>query len=101
LLDPARAGGSSRARVVASYPGGYIGSVEAAVGGTGAVHADLAPLRIRRDGGRRVGTLRVRFERRGTVGVDVTAEGVPLSRRCGKHPPLRHSAAKTLVVRVG
>jgi hypothetical protein len=100
LLDPARAGDSSRVRVVASYPQGYIGSVEAVVGGGGAVHADLVPPRIRRDGGRRVVTLRVRFPRSGTVGVDVTAEGQPLSRRCGKHPPLRHSAPKTLVVRV-
>jgi hypothetical protein len=85
---------------VASYRGGYIGSVEASVGGTDSVHADLAPTRPRREGDRRVVTLPVRFGRRGTVGVDVTAEGLPLNRRCGKAPPPRRSAPKTLVVRV-
>lgn len=100
LLEPARAGRRSRIRVVATYRGGYIASVEASVGGEGRVHADLVRPRTRRAGGRRVVTLPVRFERRGTVGVDVTAEGVPLNRRCGKHPPLRRSDAKTLVVRV-
>jgi hypothetical protein len=100
LLEPARAGRRSRVRVVARYRGGYIASVEAAVGGEGRVHADLVRPRARRAGGRRVVTLPVRFERRGTVGVDVTAEGVPLSRRCGKNPPSRRSDPKNLVVRV-
>lgn len=100
LLEPARAGRRSRIRVVARYRGGYIASLEAAVGGEGRVHADLARPRTRRAGGRQVVTLPVRFARRGTVGVDVTAEGVPLSRRCGKHPLPRRSDPKTLVVRV-
>jgi hypothetical protein len=100
LLEPAHAGRRSRVRVVAWYPGGYIASVEGSVGGEGRVHADLVRPRTRRAGGRRVVTLPVRFERRGTVGVDVTAEGVPLSRRCGKRAPLRRSDPKTLVVRV-
>jgi hypothetical protein len=100
LLEPARAGRGSRVRVVARYQGGYIASIEAAVGGKGRVHADLVRPRTRRAGGRRVVTLPVRFERRGTVGVDVTAGGLPLSRRCGKDPPPRRSDPKTLVVRV-
>jgi hypothetical protein len=100
LLEPARAGERTDVRIVARYPGGYIGSLEAAVGGASFVHADLVPPRTRREGGRRVVTLPVRFPRRGTFGVDVTAEGLPLSRRCGIHPPLRRSAPKTLVVRV-
>jgi hypothetical protein len=100
LLEPARAGHRSRARVVASYRGGYIGSVDLAVSRGGTVHADLVPTRPRRAGGRRVVTLPVRFTRRGTAAVDVTAEGLPLSRRCGKNPPLRRSATKTLIVRV-
>jgi hypothetical protein len=100
LLEPARAGHRSRVRVVAKYRGGYIASVDAAVGGEGRVHADLARPRTRRAGGRRVVTLPVRFGRPGTVGVDVTAEGLPLSRRCGKVPPLRRSEPETLVVRV-
>jgi hypothetical protein len=100
LLEPARAGRRSRVRVVARYRGGYIGSVEASVSGIARVHADLAPSPTRREGGRRVVTLPVRFGRRGTVGVDVTAEGLPLHGRCGKAPPLRRSALKTLVVRV-
>ena len=100
LLEPARAGRRSRVRVVAKYRGGYIASLEAAVGGEGRVRADLVRPRTRLAGGRRVVMLPVRFERRGTMGVDVTAEGVPLNRRCGKRPPLRRSDAKTLVVRV-
>jgi hypothetical protein len=100
LLQPARAGRRSRVRVVARYRGGYIASVEAVVGGEGRVHADLVRPRTPRAGGRRAVTLPVRFGPRGTVGVDVTAEGVPLSRRCGNHPPLRRSDPKTLVVRV-
>lgn len=100
LLEPARTGRRSRISVVARYRGGYIGSVEAAVGGAGRVHADLPSPRTRREGGRRAVTLLVRFAGRGTVGVDVTAEGWPLSPRCGKHPPVRRSAPKTLVVRV-
>jgi hypothetical protein len=100
LLEPPRAGRRSRVRVVATYRGGYIASVEAAVGGEGRVHADLVRPRTRRAGGHRVVTLPVRFGRRGTVGVDVTAAGLPLSRRCGKHPPLRRSDPKTVVVRV-
>jgi hypothetical protein len=100
LLEPARAGRRSRVRVVAKYRGGYIASVEASVGGEGRVHAKLVRPRTRRAGGRRVVTLPVRFGPRGAVGVDVTAEGVPLKRRCGKHPPLRRSDPKTLVVRV-
>jgi hypothetical protein len=100
LFEPARAGRRSRVRVVARYRGGYIASVDAAVGGEGRVHADLVRPATRRAGGRRLVTLPVRFGRRGTVGVDVTAEGVPLSQRCGEHPPPRRSDAKTLVVRV-
>jgi hypothetical protein len=99
LLDPARAGRSSRVRVVASYRGGYIGSVEVTVFPR-TVHADLVRPRTPAEGGRRVVTLPVSFTRRGTVGVDVTAEGRPLDARCGKNPPLRRSAAETLVVRV-
>jgi hypothetical protein len=99
LLEPARIG-RNRVRVVARYRGGNIGSVDVAVSRGGTVHADLVPTRERRPGGRRVVTLPVRFTRRGTVGVDVTTEGLPLSRRCGKNPPLRRSATKTLVVRV-
>lgn len=100
LLEPASAGHRGRVRVVARYRGGYIGSVDVAVSRGGTVHADLVPTRPRQAGGRRVVTLPVRFTRRGTVAVDVTAEGLPLSRRCGKTPPLRRSATKTLTVRV-
>jgi len=100
LLGPGRAGNTSQLRVVARYPGGSIHSVAAAVSGAGRVHADLAPTRPARDGGRRVVRLPVRFPRPGTVGVDVTAEGLPLSQRCGRRPSLRGSAVKTLVVRV-
>jgi hypothetical protein len=100
LLGTARVDETSRLRIVASYPAGYISSIDVNVGGRSRAHADLVETRPRRAGGRRVVTLPVSFPRRGTVGVDVTAEGVPLSRRCGARPLLRHSATKTLVVRV-
>ena len=100
LLGSARVNETSQLRIVATYPGGYIGSIETNVGGRGGAHADLVQTSPRRAGGRRVVTLPVRFTRRGAVGLDVTAEGLPLSRRCGKRPPLRRSAPKTLVVRV-
>lgn len=100
LLDPARVGQTSRLRIVASYPRGYITSVDVSVSGRGGGHADLAPTRPRSRGGRRVVTLPVSFTHRATVGVDVTADGLPLSRRCGAQAVLRRSAAKTLVVRV-
>jgi hypothetical protein len=100
LLDPARVDKTSRLRIVATYPGGYIGSIDVRVAGSSGAHADLVEPNPRRAGGRRVVTLPVTFTRRGTVGVDVTAEGVPLSRRCGARPLPRHSAPKTLVTRV-
>ena len=100
LLDPARVGRESRLRVVARYRKGYIGSIEVNVSGRGGAHADLVPTTPRRAGGRRVVTLPVRFTRRGPVGVDVTAEGLPLSGTCGARAVLRRSAPKTLVVRV-
>lgn len=96
LLDPARVDKTSQLRIVATYSGGYIGSIDVNVGGRGSAHADLVETSPLRAGGRRVVTLPVSFTRRGTVGVDVTAEGLPLSRRCGERPPLRRSAAKTL-----
>jgi hypothetical protein len=96
LLDPARVRQKSRLRIVATYPGGYIGSVDASVSGRLRVHADLAPS----SSGRYVVTLPVSFTRRGLAVIDVTAEGVPLSERCGARAVLRHSAAKTLVARV-
>jgi hypothetical protein len=99
LLDPARVAQESRLRIVATYPGGYIGSMDVNVGGRGGAHADLVHARPRRAGGRRVVTLPVGFTRRGIVAVDVTAEGLPLSPRCNTGP-IRHSAPKTLVVRV-
>jgi hypothetical protein len=100
LLAPARVREANRIRIVANYPGGYIGSVQVGVGGRTVTIADLGPTQTRRDDGRRVVTLPIGFRRRGTVGVDVTAEGVPLSRRCGERPPLRRSAPRTLPVRV-
>jgi hypothetical protein len=100
LLGRARVDKTSQLRIVATYPGGYIGSVDVAVGGRGRVHADLVDASPRRAGGRRVVTLPVAFTHRGAVGVDVTAEGLPLSKRCGGRPPLRRSGPKTLVVRV-
>lgn len=100
LLDAARIGQTSRLWIVAAYPGGYIGFVGVSVSGRGGAHADLVPTRPRRAGGRRVVTLPVSFTRRGVAGVDVTAEGRPLSSRCGTRTLLRRSAPKTLVVRV-
>jgi hypothetical protein len=100
LLDPPRIGEKSRLRIAATYPGGYIGSMDVSVSGRGGAHADLIDARPRRNGGRRVVTLPVSFTRRGTAGVDATAEGRPRSKRCGARPPLRRSAPKTLVVRV-
>lgn len=96
LLDPARVGRKSRLRIVASYPAGVIGSVGVSVSGELSVHADLAP----RTSGRYVVTLPVSFRRRGFAGIDVTAEGVPLSDRCGARAVLRRSVLKTLAVRV-
>ena len=96
LLDPARVGKKSRLRIVASYPAGVIGSVDVGVSIGLGVHADLAPS----SSGRYVVTLPVSFRRRGPTAIDVTAEGVPLSGRCGARAVLRHSAPKTLVVRV-
>ena len=96
LLDPPRVRRASRLRIVARYPGGSIGSVDVGVSGRSLVHADLAPNAT----GRHVVTLPVRFMRRGPAGIDVTADGVPLSQRCGPRAVLRQSAAKTLVVRV-
>lgn len=100
LLGPARAGETSRLRIVATYPGGHIGSIDVYVSGTSHAHAELVQTTPRRAGGRRVVTLPVRFTHRGVVGVDVTADGVPLRRRCGTRPLLRRSVTKTLVVRV-
>jgi hypothetical protein len=96
LLDPARVRQKSRLRIVATYRGGYIGSVNVSVSDRLSIHADLAPS----TSGRYVVTLSVSFTRRGVAGIDVTADGVPLSERCGPRPVLRHSATKTLPVRV-
>jgi hypothetical protein len=96
LLDPARVGRKSRLRIVASYPAGVIGSVGVSVSGGLSLHADLAP----RTGGHYVVTLPVTFRRRGFAGIDVTAEGIPRSTRCGTRVVLRRSALKTLAVRV-
>jgi hypothetical protein len=98
LLEPAKVG-KNRLRVIARYPGGSIGSIDVGVGGRTRIHADLAPTRTVRESRRRVVTLPIAFARRGTLGIDVTAEGVPLSERCSSGP-LRRSATKTLVVRV-
>ncbi len=85
---------------VARYPNGYIGSAEVRTDRT-IVHADLVVPKYRRDGGRRNLTLPVRLERRGTVGIDVTVEGLPLAfKRCGADGRPRQSAPKTLVARV-
>jgi hypothetical protein len=100
LLGRARVDETSQVRVVAIYRGGYIGSIDVSVGGRRGPHADLVETNPRRAGGRRVVTLPVRFTRPGVIGLDVTAEGFPLSRRCGDRPPLRHSAPKTLAVQV-
>jgi hypothetical protein len=100
LLGLARVDETSRLRIVATYPRGYIGSIDVNVGRKSATHADLVETSPRRAGSRRVVTLPVSFTDRGTVGIDVTADGLPLSRRCGARPLLRHSATKTLVVRV-
>ena len=100
LLSPPRAGRTSWLRVVATYRGGYIGSVEATVSGQGTGHADLVPVRPRRAGARRIVRLPLRFGRRGRAAIDVTAEGLPLDPRCGKRPPLRESRPRTLAVRV-
>lgn len=99
LLGTARVGETSNLRIVARYRGGYIGSIDVIVDGRGRSHADLVPTSPREAGGRRVVTLPVSFTRRGTIGVDVTVEGMPLSSRCGARPLLRDSAPKTLVVR--
>jgi hypothetical protein len=100
LLGRARAGANSWVRVVATYKGGYIGSVDVSVNGREMGHADLVGVWPRSRGGRRVVRLPLSFARRGTAAVDVTAEGLPLSRRCGKRSLLRRSAPKTLAVRV-
>jgi hypothetical protein len=100
LLGLPRVDEKRRLRIVATYPGGYIGSIDVSVSGRGGAHADLGETSPRRAGGRRAVTLPVRFKRRGVVGVDVTADGLPLSRRCGARPLPRRSATKTLVVRV-
>jgi hypothetical protein len=100
LSTPARNGKPNTVTFVARYPRGYIGSAEVRTDGT-IVHADLTVPKHRRDGGRRDLTLPVRLERRGTVGIDVTVEGLPLaSKRCGANGRPRESAPKTLVVRV-
>ena len=78
---------------------GYMGSLVANVSRQGSVIADLAPTSRRADG-RYVVTLPVGFTRPGTVGVDVIAEGVPRSRRCGARVFLRRSTPKTLTVTV-
>jgi hypothetical protein len=100
LLEPARVARTSRLRVVANYRGGSIGSFEVSLGGRPSVRADLAAPPTLSDGGRRVVTLPVRFARRGFVAIDVTAEGLPLSRRCGTTPVPRRSELRTLGVRV-
>jgi hypothetical protein len=96
LLDPARVGRKSRLRIVATYPAGFIGSIDVNVGGRGGAHADLVPTAS----GRYVVTLPVSFTRRGVTGIDVTAEGVPRGERCGARAVLRSSAPKTLAVQV-
>ena len=96
LLDPARVGKKSRLRIVARYPAGTIGSVEVRVTGGLSMVADLAPSST----GRYVVTLPVSFRRRGVAGINVTAEGVPRSTRCGARAVLRRSVLKTLAVRV-
>jgi len=66
------------------------------VGGRGGAHADLVPT----TSGRYVVTPAVGITRRGVTGIDVAAEGVPPSERCGARAILRRSAAKTLAVQV-
>ena len=61
---------------------------------TNTFHADLS-----HEGGRRIATLPVEFTRRGTVAIDVTAEGVPRGPSC-RNGPLRRSPRRTLGVRV-
>jgi hypothetical protein len=99
LLDPARVGKRSRLRVVAVYRAGYIGSIDVGIGGRVRLHADLAPT-PNASGRRWVVTLPVGFRHRGATFIDVTADGVPLSRRCGPRPPLRSSPLRTLGLRV-
>ncbi len=100
LSAPARNGRPNTVTLLARYPGGYIGSAEVRTDRT-IVHADLVVPQHRRDEGRRNLTLPVRLERRGTVGTDVTVEGLPLAfKRCGANGRPRESARKTLVVRV-
>jgi hypothetical protein len=96
LLEPARVGRTSRVRVVAVYPRGQITSVELTVAGKGSVRAEISGA----DGGRVVIALPVRFTRRGTLGVDGTVEGLPLSKLCGKRPALRRSQPSAVAVRV-
>ena len=96
LLDPARVGKKSRLRIVARYQAGVIGSVDVRVSGGLSIVADLAS----RSSGRYVVTLPVSFRRRGFAGIDVTAEGVPRTKRCGTRAVLRRSVLKTLAVRV-
>lgn len=100
LLDPARFGRASRVRVVARHARGYISSIEATVSGRGRVRRNLARDPETRPGGRSAITFPVVFDRRGTVGVDVVADGVPSDKRCGAAPSPRPSAQKTLVVHV-
>ena len=100
LSAPARAGQRTPVKFAARYPGGYIDSAEVRAN-RAVVHADLVVPKTRRDGSRRNITLPLRLERRGTVRVDVTVEGLPLaSKRCGEDGQLRKSAPSTLAVRV-
>lgn len=101
LQGRAQAGHNTWVRVIARYPGGSIGSMDVAVNGSASVHADISPVRPPRQDGRITVRLPVRFDRRGTTAVDVTAKGLPLGRRCGKNPAVRRSVSKTLAVRVG
>lgn len=99
LGAPARAGKPNTISFLVRYPGGYIGSADVRAD-RGIVHADLLPFNGRGEARRKV-TLPLRFERRGTFGVDVTVEGHPVAlKRCGEDGQLRKSAPKTLVVRV-
>jgi hypothetical protein len=61
LLGRARTGRNIWMRVVATYKGGYIGSVDMNVNGGASVHADLVPVRPRRECGRRIVRLPLRF----------------------------------------
>jgi hypothetical protein len=97
LVGPARTEHTSRLRVAVRYPAGRVTSVAATI----FVEGDTARAKLTQTQSTQVVTLPLRFERRGLLAVDVTADGRPADRQaCSSASLPRAAAPSTIAVRV-